>query len=284
SRIECRGRGPDECVAFSEIGIDEPNREVLVPDYLFSKVLVYDFDGNLKRILKTNYRINSIQVEDTLYFLRLEPKVFAGKDIRCVVAVNRDFEIVRDSISCITTPALDYIIGSHFTESNNGVYINEPYNDTLFSINTELQSIPVVSINRGKYSPPPEIIKNISNYISLSDKYVFSLYYFVDFPDCYFRIMFNQEYIIGKVSMLSGRSNIFYRANYISGGYTDDIEGGPDVLPRMSFRYGIQYSIIEPLHLFRNEYNSVIPGSDLSKLKEVVKRDDNPILRIFWPR
>jgi hypothetical protein len=281
AKIECLGRGPDECFTFSNIGIDEERREVLVPDYINLKVLVYDFDGNLLRIIRTDFRISSLKVIDSLYFLRLRAAPTRETQEYRIVVVNREFEVVKEDLPSSISPRLSYITGTQFSASKNGVYYINPYTDTLFNINSTLQREPVLALDRGNFLPPPEIYKELSNHTKYASNYVFDTYYYIDSPSCYYRLKFGTDYIYGKVSLINGDNKVLYRFHYMSGGYLDDLEGGPDVKPRISMENWVHFSILEPIQILKDTYNNVIPGSELAKLREIVKIEDNPILRIY---
>jgi hypothetical protein len=53
-KINRKGQGYEEYTHIQRLTLDEDNGEVFVHDHFIKKILVYDWDGNFKRILKQN--------------------------------------------------------------------------------------------------------------------------------------------------------------------------------------------------------------------------------------
>ena len=176
SKVGMKGVGPNEYQSLNAgiFSIDVKRKEIIVPDFNGKKLLFYNYEGLLIKIIKTDYYVNDVTViNDSLLCLLVQPFSLSSNKPSSVVIVDR-LGLEISSFPCYGYPDLNFINSANFSQLSNEILYGDVYNDTLFEINASLKKRPSILVNIGKYKPPLEIYANIGCWPNFSSDYIFT--------------------------------------------------------------------------------------------------------------
>jgi hypothetical protein len=281
TKIGKRGRGPEEYTQLNggTFHVDKVKKEILIPDLIGRKVLVFDYSGKLKKIIHARYYIDdAVTISDSLYCLKIQPAPDTLKRIVSLIIVNEKGDIKKQFFSQ-SSPGMNFLSLCNLEKQGDNVIYKESYNDTIFRITPQLQKEIAGLCIVGKMKPPIEIFQNISSWESNITKYIFNYYLTYDSERVYFSIYFNLHVYCGEFKSTDGKPILWYNGPQ-NEGVKDDIDFGPPFSPFVKFDNGRMIDFLEPVELLKEKYNTVRKNSDLEKIRTTAKPEDNPIIRL----
>jgi len=281
SKIGVQGRGPEEYTQLNGglFQVDKTKNEILLPDMAGRKVLIYDYEGKLKRIIESKYYIDdAASLSDSLYCLKVQPVQDDMKRAIAMVVVNRH-GVVKNKFTSSLLSDFNFFALCNLEKQNDGVFYREPYNDTVYKITPQLTRGVAGIITLGRLKPPVDIYRNISLWGAHISKYIFNYYLIHDSGRVYFSIYYNLHVYCGEFNTAGGVQSLWFGGPQ-NEGIKDDIDFGPPFTPFLNIKDGIMIDFIEPIELLKPKYSNVKKGSSLDLIRSSVKQEDNPIIRI----
>jgi hypothetical protein len=177
-KINRKGQGNGEYLAFSRITLDDEKGELFVNDYMSNRIMVYDLEGNFKRSLayKEGYYYSTIYNFNREYLIcdngamnadrtpNRDPLILISKQDGSVVReIEIPFEEKRtiimtsqygtDGIYVVRPPSVNYPVVPYF----EGCLLVDPSADTLYSYSADHTLTPFIVRTPSIRSMDPEV-------------------------------------------------------------------------------------------------------------------------------
>jgi hypothetical protein len=166
-KINRRGQGAEEYTAYRRIALDEDKVEIFVNDLPAGRILVYDLDGNFKRTLTLNGRINYVhnfnhenlicdRIEDILSFVVISKQngsVIGDIQIPFKEKIQTSVEFEMNNTKYTTRPDNHNPILLYFDD----LILVEPSTDTIYSYSTKHTMTPIIVRTPPVQSMNPEV-------------------------------------------------------------------------------------------------------------------------------
>jgi len=159
--INARGNGPGEYISVEDFFVDEENKIIGILDH--SRIHIYDFNGSFIRKLDLmSHLISKIAFADG--------KIYAYTFSQCPTKLcyalkifNMQGDLLYEDIpirkDLITFPYTGFKPNNLYTDSDNQVYFNSIYNDTVYRVGINKIS-PVYIADFGKHKFPEKIFSD----------------------------------------------------------------------------------------------------------------------------
>lgn len=176
-----RGNGPDEYVFVQRTFLDDEKRRIEV--FVRGAVLLYSYDGEfLEKINISNKEFALVKEKDYYIGQRSRPYYPFGEDIYSLFKYDQEYRLV-DSMPTLTprevTSGKMFIVWvlPNLVHTGERVLFREPYGDTLYSINAELQAKPFAVLNTGSLRLTEDLMYDESKKDELQNRLFIWSYY-----------------------------------------------------------------------------------------------------------
>lgn len=259
-RINNKGRGPTEYLELSTpIGIDTAENEIIVPDY--KELDIYDFAGNYKRKVVLQFKVSGAYVHSSGRYVLWRTSPFEST---IAYITDREGKILKQIKNYSQSERLNEsgIQKNQATSQveiyKDGIFLSNK--DTIWFLDESLKLIPWFIIN--------------SKVKGFDDRYyTFGYDVLNDSIIGLFQFM-KKEYYLYNVS--TNEVSVIYD------GIKDDIDNCSPVNPWSGNGYYL-ISAIPPSTLINNKSN-ISKISSLNNIVQLIKEDDNPIIRKIYLR
>jgi len=287
TKIGTEGRGPNEFLGVHDVDIDKNNQNIYLVSGRQRKVFVYSESGEFIRtfqspIWATNFRIT----EDGILCYSINS--FANIETSYNL-IDTDGRIIMDFPNRYPykgqTSTFVYIHENIFYRFNNRLFKKEVYSDTVY-VFENMDFKPHLVIEVGKRLITPKARSDFStkyimdNFITPRNLFEFGDYIYYEFI-----VVRNGP---GEVlSFVGSKKNDFQALINPEQGFLNDLDGGPNILPKTIKDDNTIIGWVDALQLkahvasdsFKNS-NPKYPKKkrELEKLANNLKETDNPLL------
>jgi len=294
TKIGSKGRGPDEFHHAHDVNIRENTQDIYLLDRWNNKFLIYSEDGKLKRTFQIQFSPNEFR--------------FIGDKILCysenhMANIQDSYTLIDTNGTVIKTFPNKYpfkmkdgygIEGENlYYTFNNSLYKKEVYSDTIYEFDNECFT-PHMVLQVGKKLLTTEARTQFDgrylakNYIMPLNLFEFGDYVYYEFI---YKYVVPEEYEIPvdiKIySFIGSKTNNFNALIETGTGLINDLDGGPNFLPRTIKNDNTIVGWIEPSklksHVATDDFKKSAPKypekkQKLEKLANSLKETDNPVL------
>lgn len=281
-QIGRKGEGPEEyrTLVGGKFILDKKRKEVIIPDMGGKKLVFYNYKGVFLKSVPLNYIPDDLSIfNDSLLLIQTQPFQDLQNQICSIVIIDRRGGHIA-SIPAGQIPSLNFISSAKLDATFEGVWFEEPYNDTIYQIGADFTKHPSVVVQMGKYKPPVEIFGDISRWPEYSQKFVFNRYLFHHGQDLWFSFYKHTTLYSGFFRYSDGKPVLLFRGQR-GGGITDDIDSGPPFNPFFKACDEFMIDFIEPSELLEKKYETIRPESPLREIRENISSENNPIVRLL---
>jgi hypothetical protein len=280
-KISNQGRGPGEYSFIGNIAVDNWRKEIIISCSEFFHHYIYDYNGMFIEELNLSPAIGFyVKVIDSARYLVQSGTHYANP---WAWVVSRS-GIVHHTFSEYNNPPKIYDDGrgsSYISQRNigevlNGYYLWQSdtvwYLDRMFSAKRAILTIDSRIKERESEMFHPVYQTNVSTGGKRKRHYVYDISRYND-------TLFHLTCFFQKRNLVyETHRGTFYE--YSAEGYNDDIDNGPPVhgLPDPN---SPQISAIYPLDILRLDPEKIRKESDLLKIYNTIKPEDNPVIRII---
>jgi hypothetical protein len=287
TKIGKEGRGPNEFLVAHDVDVDKNNQNIYLLAGLQKKIFVYSKSGEF---------LKNIQVPFSTEFKVLENEILCYSENH-MGNIENSYSLININGRIIKSFHNLYPLNSHnayfiwyenlFYIFNNRLYKKEVYSDTIHVLE-DMSFKPHLVIEVGKRLMTPSARSKFDgiflgeNYISPANLFEFGDYIYYEFI-----YKFSLRNDVLAYSFIGSKKNNFQVLFKTSVGIINDLDGGPNILPRT-----IQddYTIIALLdavqlknHVASEEFKNSTPiypekKKELEKLANRLKETDNPVL------
>jgi len=294
TKINHLGRGPGEYPGLHGSMVNVEND--LIGLHFGPKVFFYDFQGNpvkVTDIKSENYPVSANWLTDDKYVGLMNVAPLTGDSLDDVSTIIFDPEgnvlkkeryTVQEKRPESMTSWVERL--GILTRINDGVLVKEPYNDTTFLIDENLERVPFIINYFGKHRAPREFLESPESYKlsesympSNSANYIISYKSFV-YPDFFFVTFKNNNRNYTGIWDIKNMEAF----SVPDAGLIDDLDFGPPfVSPRdrvVANNPDEMVDLLEPVKLLSDPAINPREGSQLAEIMEDLSINDNPIIRI----
>ena len=285
-KIGNQGRGPGEYINSANFTVDDINETVYIKDRnniikAYSKYGIYlrdiylqEFKGGIDVIKFYNSKLF------LSYFLQ-----FGNSQFNWII-IDTLGTVIKRKERTIPYFVSNWLEGSGTFKYENKLSYWNPYNDTVFSISSDLSYKASFLFSKGEYRLPKsdfDPTQNITQYMLIRS--LFETKRFL-----VFRYGYNKKGVIALIDKDKKESFLIYVENFENGGITNDFDGCVNFQPVSYLAENNQEYMIgflEPYklkaHILSEEFKNSEPKfpekkKDLEKLANSLKETDNPVL------
>lgn len=284
-KIGAVGRGPAEYTRFTKFTVDDKQYTVYVKDS-GNRIQVYSGKGDFLRTLSIKEYGGSIELvsifDSKLFLFNSLP--FGDAKYNWIIMDTLGHLIkTKERPNLVFESNWGGISGTYYV-NNSICYWNE-FNDTVYTISSELNEKASFLISKGEHRLPRGEVdsKKLSQYMLFesifeTEKYIMIRYYFGE----------KQLFVI--VNKESKKSFACNWKNYNKGGIFNDLDGGTEFLPlfysvenKREYVIGLIDAFQLKANIATETFKNSIPKypekkRELEKLANSLKETDNPIL------
>jgi len=290
AKIGNQGKGPNEYNYLASFAINEKYQEVIIYGLQPSKILIYDYDGILKKELngfdsKLDH-VFDIEFLSHNSFVKMQSNSFGNTPFSYII--YSDEIIIKESVKPVQF-SINGSFGSanefSYYRINNNIFIKENLlNDTIYKITPSYQFKPVYLFEAGKYACPIELRKNFMSFFERGDLKYFLLKRVFDFHNyLIFFFDFDKNQYYGFYNKTT-REAFTFRNESIA----NDYDGGPGFIPiyqRNNSIIGYVEAYIFKNHVTSEAFQNSTPKypekkKELEKLADSLDETDNPVLML----
>jgi hypothetical protein len=283
------GRGPGEYPFVAGFTVDEKNNRIAVISLINRTILFYSLDGTF---------INKIELSDPELF----PQTIEWISNDLFALLNHTAILKVDDPMAISSLVIDNsgkVIKTHpywgkearptdakvafvgrLIPISEGILVNEMFNDTVYLIDKNGDRSPYIINNYGPYRATRSYLEGPDYNITLDTRHILGQN--VLFTQNFYYLMFRFKNVT-HAGIWDFKNQIAYSLpdSESNNGFNDDIDLGiPFLYPRGFFKDQL-FDLIEPQKIVTNENLKPRPKSQLEKIVNDLKEDDNPIIRIL---
>ena len=280
------GRGPGEIVQIEDLEIDEENQNVFMVSGWQKKFCLYSPDGEFVNTFNVPFYIREFR------FVEGGILCYCGNNI----GTNKNSFILIDKLGHIIKDFPNYYqftlkSGFGFTHENlfyrfnDKIFKKELYSDTVYVFeNMDFKPHMVIEVGNRLITPR---VRSESNMLTIDAKYIqpMNLFEFGDYVYYQFVYKYSPDVLMyGFIGSKKNDHQIFFDPGQ---GLTNDLDGGPAILPLTAKDDNTIVTLIEALTLKKyiatEEFKKSTPKfpekkKDLEKLANSLKETDNPVL------
>jgi hypothetical protein len=286
-KIGTRGRGPNEFLVAHDVQVDEKTQEIYLLAGWQKKFFVYSVRGELIRTFQVPFFSNEFN--------------FVENGILCYSEnhmgdIQNSYTLIDTTGRVITNYSNKFPFKNHdayvikgenlFYHFNDQVFKKEVYSDTAYLYkNGEFKPNLVIHVGDKLITPNARSQFDgkylAKNYISPLNLFEFGNYVYYEFM---YKFDFSNTEIYSFIGSKNNDFQIFFDT---SQGITNDIDGGPNILPKTIKDDNTIIGWIDALklktHVASKEFKKSTPKypekkKELEKLANSLKETDNPVL------
>ncbi len=172
NKIDKVGRGPEEYIDCFDFYVRDNEKEICILDRASKRLITYDYQGNYKNTIKLpfyTWQIVSVGDKSCTIFLGNDD---SGSDFKFLKLNNSDsrvtnkFHPIIKNMGGIVTLCKDY-----FFRNNNYFLFYEPYNDTIYTLNSGITEPKYIIDYNGENIPPSFFSKKYRDVMEFSKAY-----------------------------------------------------------------------------------------------------------------
>lgn len=287
TQIGTKGRGPNEFTSAHDININPTSQLIYLLARWQNRFFVYSQNGELVRTFKIDF----------------SPSEFCFIDDRILCYSENHLGNIENSYTLIDTngiviknfPNKYYFINNDaylmwaenlFYQFNNKIFKKEVYSDTIFSFDED-QFVPHMVIQVGDKLLTAQARTEFDGHY-LAENYIIPLNLFEFGHFIYYEFVYRastDELLI--YSFIGSKKSDYNRVIKTQDGIVNDLDGGPNILPRIVMDDNTIIGIVDPLtlkaHIVSNDFKNSTPKypgkkNDLMKLADSLSETDNPVL------
>jgi hypothetical protein len=287
TRIGTKGRGPNEFTAAHDVKIDPNSKEIYLLAGWQKKFFVYSENGKIIRTFPITFSPSDFH--------------FIGDNILCYSEnhmgdIQNSYTLIDKTGKVIKYYPNKYPFKNHdaygitgenlFYKFDNKLFKKEVYSDTIYSYNNE-KFAPHMIIQVGdKLITPQARTEFDSRYLAENFIIPLNLFEFGDFV--YYEFVYT--FALPKVliySFIGSKRNSFKALINTKQGIKNDLDGGPNILPKTIKDDNTVIGWVDALklkaHVASDAFKNSTPKypekkKELEKLTERLKDTDNPVL------
>lgn len=301
--IGTEGRGPKEYGLIRKFSLDQENRLIYIHTNWTHKVIVFNFDGEFVRSLRfpTSGRGSISWSRDSFLVSFSEPEM--GNEPYTFIETNFNGDTIQTVNNHIfwgendqTHFMVSYWGRNVYYRTNDKLQMKSWYNDTVYTFSNENKIVPAFFIDLKHHKLPNDQVYERKSTKPLPEECYWvgvnesSKYIFIRYGDQYDKLKKNRK---GKANgcvyfdKLTKKGTALKRKEDANG-FINDINGGPQFLPRFS-NDSLIFVEVSALDMktflesdeFKNrEVKSPAQKEVLTKIKRDLKEDDNHILML----
>lgn len=283
TKIGIEGRGPNEFLGILDIDIDKMDGSIYLISGSQRKFYIYNDKGKLIKTLQSplntvNFRI----VEGGILCYSMN---ISGTIENSYTLIDNDGTIIKKFPNkyLFKDKLQKYIIQNEnlFYRFNNSLFKKEVYSDTVY-VFENMNFKPYLVIDQGERVITPKVRSDFNpeyllrNFITPLNLFEFGDYVYYEF------LIYPESY-----SYIGSKANDFQVIFDTGYGITNDIDGGPNILPKTIYDEYTIISWIDALELKKHIASDIFRNSvpkypekkkELEKLAASLNETDNPVL------
>ena len=286
-RIGTVGRGPDEYQVAHDV--DEKNQEIYLLAGWQKKFFVYSISGELIRTFQIPFFCSEF--------------IFVENGILCYSEnhmgnIEKSYNLIDTTGKILKSFSNKYPFQNHdgyggkyenlFYHFNDQIFKKEVYSDTVYLYkNGEFKPNLVINVGDKLITPNARSqfdgIYLAKNYISPLNLFEFGNYVYYEFI---YKFDFSNTEIYSFIGSVNNDFQVLFNTYQ---GITNDIDGGPNILPRTTKDDNTIIALVDALqlksHIASEAFKNSTPQypekkKELEKLANSLKETDNPVLMI----
>ncbi|MCF8224024.1 MAG: 6-bladed beta-propeller [Bacteroidales bacterium] len=282
-KLGAGGRGPEEYLSPLDV------------IYSDGKYIVYDsrtilmFDSDYQFIKKTEYdrSLKGIKpLGNNIYVGELSTESFYGDSVVYSLAFYDEEMNVLDKLE--TTESTDPVEGNLFVidimgslnHGTNGVMFREEYGDTIYSITSDMERIPVLKLDMGNKKYPKELNFNMAMFQERRNDYIQPGKFAILDDIVVLQFLFNGNSMYSWIDIRNDKT-IIPVINNEDKFYRFALSAFPGYPGRTYFANGFLFGIIQPSEVMEyfDQNAEGIPADQKTKLENITI-DHNPVLML----
>ncbi len=178
SLIHAAGKGPGEYVGIDDFTYNKQSKTILILNRNQQKVLEFDLDGVFIKETKLLFRatkisyLNSGHYAFAEYLRYIKPDENGDRNI--LMLTNDQFEVVKKFPSSIDYQGGEkspWIVSPDLYTLNGELRYRQPNVDSLYTLDQELNLVPLFTFDFGVYRPPVDIRSSFEKFRSERHRY-----------------------------------------------------------------------------------------------------------------
>ena len=187
SSVNQRGEGPQQYYYILDASVDWETNCVYVFDFTSHKLLTYSLkDGGFVKSIQRKDINSLIRLENGNWITYMAPNDSLLYDL-CVYGKN--WNLIWGRKGTMPESEKDYFVLKNFYQSNGAVYVYE--NDTIFNVNEKGGLFPFYRIDKGKFTPPTEVLYDIKKK-NERHKYIWGESFCFSSTHCFIQYYYNK--------------------------------------------------------------------------------------------
>lgn len=288
TRIGTRGRGPEEFYSAHDVNIRENTHEIYLLDRWNNKCFVYSANGNLERIFQVQFSPSEFRFFEDKILCYGENHMSNIQNSYTLIDTNG--RVIKEFLNRYPYKMkAGYMIQAEnlFYTFNNSLYKKEVYSDTIYKFDN-VDFIPHIVLRVGEKLLTTEARAKFDgkylaeNFITPLNLFEFGDYVYYEF--IYKYVLPNDVKIY---SFIGSKTNAFKALIETGTGLINDLDGGPNILPRTIKDDNTIVAWIEPSklksYIATEDFKKSNPKNpekkkELEKLASSLKETDNPVM------
>jgi hypothetical protein len=288
TRIGTKGRGPNEFTAAHDVNINDTNRDIYLLARWQKKFFVYSENGKLLRTIPFAFSPSEFQFfEDKIICYSENHMGDIQNSYTLIDTTGRVIKYFPNKYPFKNHDAYGIWTENLFYNFDNKLFKKEVYSDTIFQYYKE-NFTPHMVILVGKKLITPEARTEFDgetlakNYIIPLNLFEFGDYVYYEFV---YRYVIPDDVLI--YSFIGSKNNTFQALFNTGQGISNDLDGGPNILPKTIKDDNTIIGWVDALklkaHIASEEFKNSKPKypekkKELENLANRLKETDNPVL------
>ena len=285
-KIGTRGRGPNEYLVAHDVQVDKKNQEIYILAGWQQKFFVYSTNGELIRTFQIPFFCSEFTfVENGILCYSENHMGNIEKSYNLIDTNGNIIKSFSNKYPFHNHDAYDILGENLFYHFNTQVFKKEVYSDTVYLYkNGEFK--PHLVINVGDKLITPNARSKFEG-VYLADNYISPLKLFEFGNYVYYEFIYRWSNPRSLYSFIGSENDDFQVVFDRSQGITNDIDGGPNILPMTAKDDSTIVALVDALQLKRHitseEFKNSEPKypakkKELQNLANSLKETDNPVL------
>jgi hypothetical protein len=288
TRIGTKGRGPNEFTAAHDVNISKTSKDIYLLARWQKKFFVYSENGKLLRTFPVTFSPSEFQFNDDKILCYSENHMGDIQNSYTLIDTNgRVIKFFPNKYPFKNHDAYGIKGENLFYMFGNKLFKKEVYSDTIYLYDNE-KFTPHMVIQVGEKLISPEARTEFESRY-LAENFIMPLNLF-EFGD-YVYYEFVYKYVVPNdvliYSFIGSKINNFKAMINTGQGFTNDLDGGPSILPKTIKDDNTIIGWVDALklkaHVASEEFKNSKPKypekkKELEKLANRLKETDNPVL------